>query len=88
MSGLLDPALNAAPAGPRRIHLIGICGTGMAAMAGMLQQQGFTVTGSDQNVYPPMSDFLADLGIEVMSGYRAANLIRNPIWLSSATWCG
>ena len=51
---LLDPALNAAPANARHIHLIGICGTGMAAMAGMLQQQGFTVTGSDQNVYPPM----------------------------------
>ena len=75
---LLDPALNAAPANARHIHLIGICGTGMAAMAGMLQQQGFTVTGSDQNVYPPMSDFLADLGIEVMAGYRAANLSAQP----------
>lgn len=76
--GLLDPALNAAPASLCRIHLIGICGTGMAAMAGMLQQQGFTVTGSDQNVYPPMSDFLAGLGIEVMSGYSAANLADPP----------
>ena len=78
-SGLLDPALNAAPS--RRlchIHLIGICGTGMAAMAAMLQQQGFTITGSDQNVYPPMSDFLAGLGIEVMPGYTAANLAAQP----------
>jgi UDP-N-acetylmuramate-alanine ligase len=45
MSGLLDPALNAAPANPKHIHLIGICGTGMAAMAAMLLQKGFTVTG-------------------------------------------
>ena len=75
---LLDPALNSAPEHPRHIHLIGICGTGMAAMAGMLQQQGFMVTGSDQNVYPPMSDFLAGLGIEVMAGYAAANLSVRP----------
>lgn len=80
MSGgfLLDPGLNVAPAHPRHIHLIGICGTGMAAMASMLQQQGFKVTGSDQNVYPPMSDFLAGLGIEVMPGYAAANLALRP----------
>ena len=75
---LLDPGLNVAPENPRHIHLIGICGTGMAAMAGMLQQQGFKVTGSDQNVYPPMSDFLAGLGIEVMPGYAAANLASRP----------
>jgi len=79
MSGaLLDPGLNAAPDTPHHIHLIGICGTGMAAMAGMLQQRGFKVTGSDQNVYPPMSDFLAGLGIEVLSGYDAAHLATLP----------
>ena len=79
MSGVvLDPALNVAPVSPRHIHLIGICGTGMAALAAMLLQQGFTVTGSDQNVYPPMSDFLAALGIEVMTGYAAANLAARP----------
>lgn len=77
-AGLLDPGLNAAPETPRHIHLIGICGTGMAAMAGMLQQRGFKVTGSDQNVYPPMSDFLAALGIEVLSGYDAAHLAARP----------
>ncbi|MBV5318663.1 MAG: UDP-N-acetylmuramate:L-alanyl-gamma-D-glutamyl-meso-diaminopimelate ligase [Desulfobulbaceae bacterium] len=75
---LLDPALNRAPEHPRHVHLIGICGTGMAAMAGMLHQQGLTVTGSDQNVYPPMSDFLANLGISVMAGYHAANLAARP----------
>ena len=75
---LLNPALNSAPGNPRHIHLIGICGTGMAALASILQEQGYTVTGSDQNVYPPMSDFLARLGIEVMHGYAAANLAARP----------
>ena len=74
----LDPALNVAPADPRRIHLIGICGTGMAALAGMLQARGYTVSGSDENVYPPMSDFLAGLAIPVQAGYAAANLAGRP----------
>jgi len=54
-------------------HLIGICGTAMASLAGMLQARGHKVTGSDQNVYPPMSTQLEALGIEIMSGYRAEN---------------
>jgi UDP-N-acetylmuramate: L-alanyl-gamma-D-glutamyl-meso-diaminopimelate ligase len=56
------------------IHLLGICGTGMASLAGMLKERGFTVSGSDQNIYPPMSDMLARLGIEVCSPYRPENL--------------
>jgi UDP-N-acetylmuramate: L-alanyl-gamma-D-glutamyl-meso-diaminopimelate ligase len=55
-------------------HLIGICGTAMAALAGMLQARGHHVTGSDENVYPPMSTMLASLGIEVKQGYRAEHL--------------
>jgi UDP-N-acetylmuramate: L-alanyl-gamma-D-glutamyl-meso-diaminopimelate ligase len=55
-------------------HLIGICGTAMAALAGMLQTRGHRVTGSDQNVYPPMSTMLASLGIPVMQGYRPEHL--------------
>src|ERR671929_1665046 len=55
-------------------HLIGICGTAMASLAGMLQARGHRVTGSDQNVYPPMSTMLASLGIEIMRGYDAAHL--------------
>jgi UDP-N-acetylmuramate: L-alanyl-gamma-D-glutamyl-meso-diaminopimelate ligase len=55
-------------------HLIGICGTAMAALAGMLQTRGHHVTGSDENVYPPMSTMLAGLGIEVKQGYRAEHL--------------
>ena len=54
-------------------HLIGICGTAMASLAGMLQARGHRVTGSDQNVYPPMSTQLESLGIEILSGYRAEN---------------
>ncbi len=55
-------------------HLIGICGTAMASLAGMLQSQGHRVTGSDQNVYPPMSTQLEALGIEILNGYRAENV--------------
>jgi UDP-N-acetylmuramate: L-alanyl-gamma-D-glutamyl-meso-diaminopimelate ligase len=54
-------------------HLIGICGTAMASLAGMLQARGHKVTGSDQNVYPPMSTQLAELGIEILNGYKAEN---------------
>ncbi len=46
----------------KHIHLIGICGTAMASLAGMLQQQGHRVTGADSAAYPPMSDLLAELG--------------------------
>jgi UDP-N-acetylmuramate: L-alanyl-gamma-D-glutamyl-meso-diaminopimelate ligase len=62
----------------RHIHLIAICGVGMTALAGMLQAKGFRVTGSDQNVYPPMSTQLAELGIEIRQGFSPANLDDNP----------
>src|SRR5215831_10666964 len=58
-------------------HLIGICGTAMASLAGMLKSRGHRVTGSDENVYPPMSTMLDSIGIEIMRGYNAANL-RSP----------
>ena len=57
-----------------RIHLIGICGTAMATLAAMLKSKGFDVRGSDQNVYPPMSDFLHEQGITTMEGYRAEHI--------------
>ena len=59
-------------------HLIGICGTAMASLAGMLQARGHRVTGSDENVYPPMSTMLEALGIPVAQGYRPDNLIPAP----------
>ena len=58
----------------KHIHLIGICGTAMASLAGMLQQRGFRVTGSDAAAYPPMSDFLASLGIPVAQPFAVENL--------------
>jgi UDP-N-acetylmuramate: L-alanyl-gamma-D-glutamyl-meso-diaminopimelate ligase len=57
-----------------RVHLIGVCGTAMATLAALLKQRGHDVRGSDQNVYPPMSDFLAGEGIRTMTGYSAANI--------------
>lgn len=73
-SAQLNPALNQAPAAPVHIYLIGICGTAMAALAGMLKEQGYTVTGSDQQVYPPMSDFLASQQIAVQQGFLTEHL--------------
>src|SRR5580765_1900008 len=59
-------------------HLIGICGTAMASLAGMLQARGHQVTGSDENVYPPMSTMLASLGITVLQGYQPEHLTPAP----------
>ena len=50
------------PGSIRRIHLVGVAGTGMGSFAGMLKAAGYEVTGSDENVYPPMSDMLARVG--------------------------
>jgi len=60
------------------IYLMGICGTAMASLASLLKDRGFKVTGSDRNVYPPMSTFLKDKGISISEGYRPENLDRNP----------
>jgi UDP-N-acetylmuramate: L-alanyl-gamma-D-glutamyl-meso-diaminopimelate ligase len=62
----------------KHIHLIGICGTAMASLAGMLKERSFHVTGSDAAAYPPMSDFLASLGIPVAQPFGAANLTPRP----------
>jgi UDP-N-acetylmuramate: L-alanyl-gamma-D-glutamyl-meso-diaminopimelate ligase len=62
----------------KHIHLIGICGTAMASLAGMLQQQGHRVTGSDAAAYPPMSDQLRLMGIAVAEPYSVANLEPRP----------
>jgi UDP-N-acetylmuramate: L-alanyl-gamma-D-glutamyl-meso-diaminopimelate ligase len=62
----------------KHIHLIGICGTAMASLAGMLKQRGFRVSGSDAAAYPPMSDFLRDLGIPVAQPFDPRNLERQP----------
>ncbi|MGA1868863.1 MAG: UDP-N-acetylmuramate:L-alanyl-gamma-D-glutamyl-meso-diaminopimelate ligase [bacterium] len=56
------------------IHIIAICGTGMASLAGMLKEAGFTVTGSDHNAYPPMSTIIENLGIKLIHEFAPANL--------------
>ena len=58
----------------RRVHLIGICGTAMATLAALLKSRGDDVQGSDQHVYPPMSDFLAGEGIPILQGYAATHI--------------
>jgi UDP-N-acetylmuramate: L-alanyl-gamma-D-glutamyl-meso-diaminopimelate ligase len=65
-----------APGTVERIHLVGVAGTGMGAFAGILKAEGYTVTGSDENVYPPMSDMLAAWEIEVFSPYSVENIDR------------
>jgi UDP-N-acetylmuramate: L-alanyl-gamma-D-glutamyl-meso-diaminopimelate ligase len=66
------------PTNVRHIHLIAICGTGMGALACMLNQMGYRVTGSDHNIYPPISDFLLSHGIHIFIGYSAKNLEQKP----------
>ena len=62
------------PGSIRRIHLVGVGGTGMGSFGGMLKAAGYEVTGSDESVYPPMSDMLAAWGVEVMTPYSPSNL--------------
>src|SRR6266446_262191 len=59
---------------PQHFHFLGICGTAMGSVAAALQERGFKVTGSDENVYPPMSIFLEKKGIALKEGYRAENI--------------
>ena len=60
------------------IHMIAICGTAMGALAAMLREKGYRITGSDSHVYPPMSTFLKDLGIEIRQGFAAEHLGTQP----------
>ena len=62
----------------KSVHFVGICGAAMASAAAAMQERGYRVTGSDQNVYPPMSTFLAERRVEVMSGYAESNLAHRP----------
>jgi UDP-N-acetylmuramate: L-alanyl-gamma-D-glutamyl-meso-diaminopimelate ligase len=61
-----------------RIHLIGVCGTAMATLAALLKHRGHDVSGSDEHVYPPMSDFLSAERINVLEGYRADHVAAAP----------
>src|SRR5881394_1108090 len=59
---------------PRHFHFLGICGTAMGSVAVALCERGFKVTGSDENIFPPMSIFLGKKGIALKEGYRAENI--------------
>jgi len=74
----MDMTKNKIPQTVKRIHLTAVCGTGMGALACMLRDLGFEVTGSDQKVYPPMSTFLEQKGIQIMEGFREENLEYGP----------
>ena len=58
----------------KHLHFLGICGTAMGAVAAALRDQGYAVTGSDEDIYPPMSTFLEEKGIALAKGYRPENL--------------
>lgn len=74
----MDMTKNRIPDHVEKIHMIAVCGTGMGALAGMLKDSGYEVTGSDQGVYPPMSHFLAEKNIRVTEGFRPENLAYRP----------
>ncbi|MCP4106307.1 MAG: UDP-N-acetylmuramate:L-alanyl-gamma-D-glutamyl-meso-diaminopimelate ligase [Desulfobacteraceae bacterium] len=69
---------NFIPDNVKKIHLTAICGTGMGALACLLKDMGFEITGSDQKVYPPMSDFLSQKGIKVADGFDKKNIAYGP----------
>ena len=62
----------------KSIHMIAVCGTGMGALARMLKDQGFEITGSDHKIYPPMSHFLWNAGIEISDGFNEKNVSYGP----------
>lgn len=74
----MTAALNRIPEEVRRIHLTAVCGTAMGALAAMLKEMGYAVTGSDQNVYPPMSHFLLQKGIAIREGFDGENVAYRP----------
>ncbi|MCZ7585622.1 MAG: Mur ligase domain-containing protein [Deltaproteobacteria bacterium] len=61
-----------------RVYGIAICGMGMGSLAGLLKAAGHEVLGSDQNIYPPMSDYLAQWGVRVLEGFHAEHLDASP----------
>jgi len=74
----MDMKRNSIPETVQSIHLIAVCGTGMGALAVLLKEMGYHVTGSDQNVYPPMSTFLEEKGVRLFNGFSSDNLSHRP----------
>jgi UDP-N-acetylmuramate: L-alanyl-gamma-D-glutamyl-meso-diaminopimelate ligase len=74
----MDLSKNRIPDPVKSIHMIAICGTGMGALASMLKDMGFEITGSDQKVYPPMSEFLSSKDIKITEGFSENNVAYGP----------
>ena len=75
---MLNEEVNTACPARSGMHFVGICGTAMASVAALCRELGHTVTGSDENVYPPMSTFLESRGIRILSGFHESNLDHHP----------
>jgi UDP-N-acetylmuramate: L-alanyl-gamma-D-glutamyl-meso-diaminopimelate ligase len=75
---MILPENNRIPEKVESIHLIAVCGTAMGALACVLKDMGYRVTGSDSNIYPPMSRFLEEKGISVIAGFDPSNLSHRP----------
>src|SRR5262245_34386924 len=78
IGGVADMCVRVQSAAIMHVHILGICGTFMGGIAALARASGHRVTGSDQNVYPPMSDQLAALGIELIEGYDPQQLQLQP----------
>lgn len=76
--GQVNTSRNVIPDIVRRVHFTAVCGTMMGALACMMKELGFDVTGSDEGVYPPMSDFLKSKGIPIFGGFDGRNLSDTP----------
>ncbi|MBW1894727.1 MAG: UDP-N-acetylmuramate:L-alanyl-gamma-D-glutamyl-meso-diaminopimelate ligase [Deltaproteobacteria bacterium] len=74
----MDFKKNKIPDDVKTIHLTAVCGTGMGALACMLKDMGFKVTGSDHKIYPPVSDFLFEKGINILENFHGNNLSYKP----------
>jgi len=77
--------LASVPAAAKRVHLIGVGGTAMAALAGMLSDRGLTVTGSDNQLYEPTASLLRNSRVKVIAGFAPATCPRRLTWQWSAT---
>src|ERR1044072_7214575 len=78
IGGVAEMFVRVPSAAIMHVHILGICGTFMGGIAALARAAGHRVTGSDQNVYPPMSDQLSALGIELIEGYDPQQLQLKP----------
>jgi len=75
---MILPENNRIPKTVKTVHLIAVCGTAMGALACILKDMGYQVTGSDNNIYPPMSRFLEEKGVSIMAGFERSHLSYRP----------